>query len=88
MSGYCNDCGNVQCLCAEVARPDVGRTELLERIVRSAFAAGENWGVTYSGWFTPSKADAQKEMQRAIVNAKKIIRRSNRGLGECSPEKD
>ena len=59
------------------ARPAVGCTELLERIVRSAFAAGENWGVTYSTWFTPSKADAEKKIQRAIVDAKKIIRRSN-----------
>ena len=59
------------------ARPAVGCTELLERIVRSAFAAGENWGVTYSTWFTPSKANAEKKIQRAIVDAKKIIRRSS-----------
>lgn len=59
------------------ARPDVSCTELLERIVRSAFAAGESWGVTYSTWFTPSKADTEEKLQKEIVNAKKIIRRSN-----------
>jgi hypothetical protein len=59
---------------------DTDHTEVLESIVRSAFAAGENWGVTYSTWFTPSKADTEEQTQKAIVNAKKIIRRSNASL--------
>ena len=40
--------------------------EELENIVRLAFEKGEQWGVTYSGWFTPSEEDIEQEIQNAI----------------------
>lgn len=43
--------------------------EGLERLVRRAvcqgFAAGENWAITYSSWFTPDKKDTWAK--RALV---------------------
>jgi hypothetical protein len=38
----------------------------IEDIIRKAFNAGETWGVTYSGWFTPSKEDTERKIQEAI----------------------
>lgn len=40
-------------------------------IAKFAFKSGENWGVTYSGWFTPTKED-QEERINGIV--KQIIK--------------
>ena len=41
----------------------------LENIVRMAFLMGEQWGVTHSGWFIPSKEDTEKKIQEAIKQA-------------------
>ena len=54
--------------------------ELLQRIVRSAFKAGENWGLTYE-WFTPTAADHKKKMNNAIRAARKVVQRSNSKKG-------
>ena len=37
-----------------------------EEIIRKAFLDGEQWGVTYSGWFAPSKEDTEKKVQETI----------------------
>lgn len=37
-----------------------------EIIIRKAFARGENWGVTYSTWFSPSESDTEEQVQKAI----------------------
>ena len=54
--------------------------ELLQRIVGSAFKAGENWGLTYE-WFTPTAADHKKKMNNAIRAARKVVQRSNSKKG-------
>ncbi len=40
--------------------------EQIEEIIRKAFQSGENWGVTYSTWFTPSEQDTEKRIQDVI----------------------
>lgn len=40
--------------------------EELENIVRLAFEKGEQQGVTYSTWFTPSEEDTEQKIQDAI----------------------
>jgi hypothetical protein len=35
--------------------------EEMEAVIRMAFEKGEEWGTTYSGWFTPS--DDQREIR-------------------------
>jgi hypothetical protein len=51
--------------------------ELLQRIVQSAFKAGENWGVQYQGLYTPTAVDHKKMMSNAIRAARKVVKRSN-----------
>ena len=55
--------------------------ELLQRIVSSAFKAGENWGLTYHERFTPTAADRKKKMNNAIRAARKVVQRSNSKKG-------
>lgn len=55
--------------------------ELLQRIVGSAFKAGENWGLTYHEWFTPTDEDHKKKMNNAIRAARKVVKRSNNKKG-------
>ena len=55
--------------------------ELLQRIVRSAFTAGENWARQYHTWFTPTADDHKKKMNNAIRAARKVVRRSNSKKG-------
>ena len=52
--------------------------ELIEKIVRSAFKKGENWGVCYSTWFTPSKEETNQQIKIAINNAKRMVKRLER----------
>ena len=40
--------------------------ELLLKIIRLAFIAGENWGVEYGSWFTPSEGDSKIKMDECI----------------------
>jgi len=40
--------------------------ELLLKIIRLAFMAGENWGVCYQIWFTPSKSDSKIKIDECI----------------------
>jgi len=37
-----------------------------EEIIRKAFLDGESWGVTYSTWFIPTKADTEEKVQESI----------------------
>ncbi len=61
------------------ARPDVASTDMLERIVRSAFRSGQNWAETYESWFTPTESATEKEIKDAVRRVKRIIKRSNAG---------
>ena len=42
-------------------------------IVRKAFKLGEQWGITYQGWFTPSKAECRKKINIAIKETKRHL---------------
>lgn len=33
-----------------------------EAIVKKAFKSGENWGITYTGWFEPSDEDYNEQI--------------------------
>jgi hypothetical protein len=54
------------------------KDENLEFIIRKAFKKGEFWGVTYSTWFTPSKADTEKQIKKAIANIKRSLTQKGR----------
>jgi len=45
--------------------------EDLKKIVYKAFSSGENWGATYSKWFTPKESDTEKEKKEALTSAKR-----------------
>ena len=45
----------------------------LRGIINQAFRKGQNWGETYSGWFTPTKKDTSKKRKEAIKRAFEII---------------
>jgi hypothetical protein len=38
----------------------------INEIIRKAFKAGENWGVTYSTWFTPTAKETEERIQEII----------------------
>jgi len=38
----------------------------IEAMIREAFKAGEQWGVTYSTWFIPTEGDTEDEIQKTI----------------------
>ena len=44
----------------------------IEVIVRKAFKKGEAWGVTHSGWFSPSESDTEEKIQEAINEIKEV----------------
>ena len=44
--------------------------EQVEKVIRDAFGKGESWGVTYSGWFSPSKSDREAKVIEAINEIK------------------
>lgn len=41
----------------------------LEKLFRIAFQKGENFGVTYSTWFEPTKEDREEAIQKAMEEA-------------------
>ena len=47
-------------------------------ILRRVFHAGEQWGVTYSTWFTPSKEDSEREANIAISRALAALARKEK----------
>jgi hypothetical protein len=36
--------------------------------IKKAFKAGEEWGVTYSTWFTPTEEDTEEKIKETIKN--------------------
>ena len=52
-------------------------SEELEHIVRRAFAAGEQWGVAYSTWFTPDKEEIDGQLKTALGKANRYLTRRN-----------
>ena len=45
--------------------------EEVQKMIMEAFVKGENWGVTYSGWFSPSKED---KTNRAIKDCEEVYK--------------
>ena len=48
--------------------------------IRAAFKAGENWGVTYSTWFTPKTSATEEEIRKAIKAAREKLSSANAEL--------
>ena len=42
-------------------------------LIKLAFIEGQQWGVTYSTWFAPTKDDHNKKMEEAIINAERLL---------------
>lgn len=42
------------------------KENVLESIIRTAFDYGEEWGVTYSTWFTPTAEQKENKVQRVL----------------------
>ena len=40
--------------------------QLLRGMLSDAFKAGELWGTTYQGWFTPSEERKHEELRKSI----------------------
>ena len=49
-----------------MAEPRTYTVEEVREMLGQAFDRGEQWGVTYGGWFTPSEADTEKKRTEAI----------------------
>jgi len=41
-------------------------TEEMTLLIRKAFRAGEDWGVTYSGWFIPTEKGHTARIEETI----------------------
>ena len=39
----------------------------IEKIIREAFDAGESWGITYSGWFLPTKEEKENKIREVLT---------------------
>jgi len=50
------------------------KKEHFEEAIKAAFKKGENWGVTYSTWFTPSEEDTKDKIEECIKRCKDIVR--------------
>lgn len=51
-------------------------------IVFRAFGLGEIWGVTYSGWFEPSKEDRTKQLNEALEKCRLLTNSIHQRKGE------
>ena len=49
----------------------------VESIIKRAFKAGENWGVTYYTWFTPSKEDQKEQLGKVMKRCKRGGKKSD-----------
>ena len=45
--------------------------------IRDAFKAGENWGVTYSTWFTPKESETTAKQEEEIKRAREKLSSPN-----------
>ena len=52
-----------------MTEPKTYTVEEVREMLGQSFDRGEQWGVTYSGWFTPSEADTEKKRDEAIDKA-------------------
>jgi hypothetical protein len=41
-------------------------TEEMTLLIRKAFRAGEDWGVTYSGWFVPTPEQHTDQIDKTV----------------------
>lgn len=55
--------------------------EDLDKIIESAFKKGEDWGATYSGWFTPRELDHKTKIVDAQLLLLKKARRMSKKNG-------
>ena len=53
--------------------------EEVREMLGQAFDRGEQWGVTYGGWFNPSESDTDKKRAEAID---KVLAQSTLDVGE------
>lgn len=44
---------------------EISREEL-KNIIRTAFQRGEDWGITYSTWFTPTEEQTEEKIQEVF----------------------
>jgi hypothetical protein len=54
----------------------------LDKMLRSVFDAGENWGRCYSGWFQPSEEQKEEWYQDALKN---LVSESKDICENCEP---
>lgn len=47
--------------------------EQLQQVILKAFSKGENWGVTYSTWFTPDEDDSNAQFTDALNEVKELL---------------
>ena len=59
----------------------VDSSALLERVVRKAFKAGQNWAECNVSWFEPGIEDTEAKIREAVQRAKRQIRYNNRSSG-------
>lgn len=55
----------------------VDSSALLERVVRKAFKAGQNWAECYVSWFKPGIEDTEARIRKAVRRAKRQMRYNN-----------
>lgn len=46
----------------------------LVEVITMAFSCGEQWGVCYSQWFTPSEDDQRKKLKEAVVAVNDLLK--------------
>lgn len=49
----------------------------LTQIITKAFSLGEDWAVTYHGWFTPDDKDHKQRLNEAIEECRSLVNESN-----------
>jgi len=42
----------------------------IEKIIEYAFKKGEDWGITYGGWFIPDEYKQKKKLRAVILDTK------------------
>ncbi len=47
--------------------------EEVQKMMMEAFVKGENWGVTYGGWFSPSE---QEKADRAAKDCEEVYKKA------------
>lgn len=59
------------CMGAENSPVKAGVKPEIAEIIKEAFLLGEQWGITYSTWFTPTLEQHKEEIDKATKYVKK-----------------